>query len=172
MHTHSLKIKFIIHVYLNIQGRTRSVGSLLILCLAAWPVGLGDRRMTEVWMLQACGGSHRAACESHPHLFYGMTCPSPRAGHMTPPQEDLPPSHPVLLSVLDWLVQPKPRWLGGNGWLLDGPEEVLQGTDLPPRCPGPQIRASPQHWVTGTLTLGDQPGSCSFVQRKSKALSD
>ena len=27
-----------------------------------------------------------------------------------------------------WLVQPKPRWLGGNGWLLDGPEEVLQGT--------------------------------------------
>lgn len=29
--------------------------------------------------------------------------------------------------VLDWLVQPKPRWLGGNGWLLDGPEEVLQG---------------------------------------------
>ncbi|XP_008592350.1 PREDICTED: WAP four-disulfide core domain protein 1-like [Galeopterus variegatus] len=28
--------------------------------------------------------------------------------------------------VLDWLVQPKPRWLGGNGWLLDGPEEVLQ----------------------------------------------
>lgn len=30
-------------------------------------------------------------------------------------------------AVLDWLVQPKPRWLGGNGWLLDGPEEVLQG---------------------------------------------
>ncbi|TRY85236.1 hypothetical protein DNTS_009274 [Danionella cerebrum] len=29
-------------------------------------------------------------------------------------------------AVLDWLVQPKPRWLGGNGWLLDGPEEVLQ----------------------------------------------
>ncbi|XP_008826136.2 WAP four-disulfide core domain protein 1 isoform X2 [Nannospalax galili] len=28
--------------------------------------------------------------------------------------------------VLDWLVQPKPRWLGGNGWLLDGPEEMLQ----------------------------------------------
>ncbi|XP_058530307.1 WAP four-disulfide core domain protein 1 isoform X2 [Ochotona princeps] len=28
--------------------------------------------------------------------------------------------------VVDWLVQPKPRWLGGNGWLLDGPEEVLQ----------------------------------------------
>lgn len=28
--------------------------------------------------------------------------------------------------VLDWLVQPKPRWLGSNGWLLDGPEEVLQ----------------------------------------------
>lgn len=33
----------------------------------------------------------------------------------------------VFWTVLDWLVQPKPRWLGGNGWLLDGPEEVLQG---------------------------------------------
>lgn len=33
----------------------------------------------------------------------------------------------VSFTVLDWLVQPKPRWLGGNGWLLDGPEEVLQG---------------------------------------------
>uniref|UniRef100_UPI00358FBC02 WAP four-disulfide core domain protein 1 isoform X1 n=1 Tax=Myxine glutinosa TaxID=7769 RepID=UPI00358FBC02 len=28
--------------------------------------------------------------------------------------------------VVDWLIQPKPRWLGGYGWLLDGPEEVLQ----------------------------------------------
>ncbi|NWT52226.1 WFDC1 protein, partial [Erythrocercus mccallii] len=45
--------------------------------------------------------------------------------------------------VLDWLVQPKPRWLGGNGWLLDGPEEVLQEPerkgpghqDAPCRCP-------------------------------------
>lgn len=33
----------------------------------------------------------------------------------------------IFVSVLDWLVQPKPRWLGGNGWLLDGPEEILQG---------------------------------------------
>lgn len=32
--------------------------------------------------------------------------------------------------MLDWLVQPKPRWLGGNGWLLDGPEEVLQGKNI------------------------------------------
>ncbi|XP_029697747.1 WAP four-disulfide core domain protein 1 isoform X2 [Takifugu rubripes] len=32
--------------------------------------------------------------------------------------------------VLDWLVQPKPRWLGGNGWLLDGPEEVLQDLNV------------------------------------------
>lgn len=36
----------------------------------------------------------------------------------------------VYCTVLDWLVQPKPRWLGGNGWLLDGPEEVLQGKYL------------------------------------------
>ncbi|XP_041078407.1 WAP four-disulfide core domain protein 1-like [Polyodon spathula] len=45
--------------------------------------------------------------------------------------------------VLDWLVQPKPRWFGGNGWLLDGPEEVLQAEvcsttedgDEPLHCP-------------------------------------
>ncbi|XP_078720071.1 WAP four-disulfide core domain protein 1 isoform X1 [Lampetra fluviatilis] len=45
--------------------------------------------------------------------------------------------------VLDWLVQPKPRWLGGNGWLLDGPEEVLpaeacsttEDGDVPLQCP-------------------------------------
>ncbi|XP_053522731.1 WAP four-disulfide core domain protein 1 isoform X3 [Artibeus jamaicensis] len=30
--------------------------------------------------------------------------------------------------VVDWLVEPKPLWLGGNGWLLDGPKEVSQGT--------------------------------------------
>lgn len=48
------------------------------------------------------------------------------------PAPGRPPSlSPSSLTVLDWLVQPKPRWLGGNGWLLDGPEEVLQGT-----CPG------------------------------------
>ncbi|KAK1784594.1 hypothetical protein P4O66_003263 [Electrophorus voltai] len=46
-------------------------------------------------------------------------------------------------SVLDWLVPPKPRWLGGNSWLLDGPEEVLQAEacsttedgDAPLLCP-------------------------------------
>ncbi|XP_035381484.1 WAP four-disulfide core domain protein 1 isoform X2 [Electrophorus electricus] len=45
--------------------------------------------------------------------------------------------------VLDWLVPPKPRWLGGNSWLLDGPEEVLQAEacsttedgDAPLLCP-------------------------------------
>ncbi|XP_077843128.1 WAP four-disulfide core domain protein 1 isoform X2 [Macaca mulatta] len=49
--------------------------------------------------------------------------------------------------VLDWLVQPKPRWLGGNGWLLDGPEEVLQGT-----CrvkPRPYVRA----WIPPSQLL-------------------
>nr|XP_033798722.1 WAP four-disulfide core domain protein 1 isoform X1 [Geotrypetes seraphini]XP_033798723.1 WAP four-disulfide core domain protein 1 isoform X1 [Geotrypetes seraphini]XP_033798724.1 WAP four-disulfide core domain protein 1 isoform X1 [Geotrypetes seraphini] len=46
-------------------------------------------------------------------------------------------------AVLDWLVQPKPRWLGRNGWLLDGPEEALQAEacsttedgDEPLQCP-------------------------------------
>uniref|UniRef100_A0A8C5N2V2 WAP four-disulfide core domain protein 1 n=1 Tax=Gouania willdenowi TaxID=441366 RepID=A0A8C5N2V2_GOUWI len=40
----------------------------------------------------------------------------------------------IYASVLDWLVQPKPRWLGGNGWLLDGPEEVLQAEACSYEC--------------------------------------
>ena len=51
-------------------------------------------------------------------------------------------------SHLDWLVQPKPRWLGGNGWLLDGPEEVLQGTcgvtPSPTAQPGSPFSGCPQ----------------------------
>ncbi|XP_044516488.1 WAP four-disulfide core domain protein 1 isoform X2 [Gracilinanus agilis] len=46
--------------------------------------------------------------------------------------------------VLDWLVQPKPRWLGGNGWLLDGPEEVLQEA-----CSTTEDGAEPLHCPTG-----------------------
>ncbi|XP_072492294.1 WAP four-disulfide core domain protein 1 isoform X5 [Notamacropus eugenii] len=47
--------------------------------------------------------------------------------------------------VLDWLVQPKPRWLGGNGWLLDGPEEVLQAE----ACSTTEDGAEPLHCPTG-----------------------
>ncbi|MGH0115176.1 UNVERIFIED_CONTAM: hypothetical protein FKN15_070696 [Acipenser sinensis] len=48
-------------------------------------------------------------------------------------------------SVLDWLVQPKPRWLGGNGWLLDGPEEVLQAE----ACSTTEDGDEPLHCPTG-----------------------
>ncbi|XP_055001786.1 WAP four-disulfide core domain protein 1 isoform X1 [Sorex araneus] len=45
--------------------------------------------------------------------------------------------------VIDWLVQPKPRFPGGNGWLVDGPEVALpvlvcsttEDGDEPLRCP-------------------------------------
>uniref|UniRef100_A0A8C3RX60 WAP four-disulfide core domain protein 1 n=1 Tax=Chelydra serpentina TaxID=8475 RepID=A0A8C3RX60_CHESE len=47
--------------------------------------------------------------------------------------------------VLDWLVQPKPRWLGGNGWLLDGPEEVLQAE----ACSTTEDGDEPLHCPTG-----------------------
>ncbi|XP_016156549.1 PREDICTED: WAP four-disulfide core domain protein 1 [Ficedula albicollis] len=48
-------------------------------------------------------------------------------------------------AVLDWLVQPKPRWLGGNGWLLDGPEEVLQAE----ACSTTEDGDEPLHCPTG-----------------------
>ncbi|XP_059507734.1 WAP four-disulfide core domain protein 1 isoform X2 [Stegostoma tigrinum] len=47
--------------------------------------------------------------------------------------------------VLDWLIQPKPRWLGGNGWLLDGPEEVLQAET----CSTTEDGDEPLHCPTG-----------------------
>ncbi|XP_061631064.1 WAP four-disulfide core domain protein 1 isoform X2 [Phyllopteryx taeniolatus] len=47
--------------------------------------------------------------------------------------------------VLDWLVQPKPRWLGGNGWLLDGPEEMLQAE----ACSTTEDGDEPLHCPTG-----------------------
>ncbi|NWZ72138.1 WFDC1 protein, partial [Acrocephalus arundinaceus] len=47
--------------------------------------------------------------------------------------------------LLDWLVQPKPRWLGGNGWLLDGPEEVLQAE----ACSTTEDGDEPLHCPTG-----------------------
>ncbi|XP_020844921.1 WAP four-disulfide core domain protein 1 isoform X2 [Phascolarctos cinereus] len=56
--------------------------------------------------------------------------------------------------VLDWLVQPKPRWLGGNGWLLDGPEEVLQEA-----CSTTEDGAEPLHCPTGYECHIISPGS-------------
>ncbi|XP_076841681.1 WAP four-disulfide core domain protein 1 [Brachyhypopomus gauderio] len=47
--------------------------------------------------------------------------------------------------VLDWLVPPKPRWLGGNGWLLDGPQEVLQAE----ACSTTEDGDEPLHCPTG-----------------------
>ncbi|CAH2324071.1 WAP four-disulfide core domain 1 [Pelobates cultripes] len=57
--------------------------------------------------------------------------------------------------VLDWLVQPKPRWLGGNGWLLDGPEEVLQAE----ACSTTEDGDEPLHCPTGYECHIINPGS-------------
>lgn len=57
--------------------------------------------------------------------------------------------------VLDWLVQPKPRWLGGNGWLLDGPEEALQAE----ACSTTEDGDEPLHCPTGYECHIINPGS-------------
>ncbi|XP_043937409.1 WAP four-disulfide core domain protein 1 [Protopterus annectens] len=59
--------------------------------------------------------------------------------------------------VLDWLVQPKPRWLGGNGWLLDGPEEVLQAET----CSTTKDDEEPLHCPTGYECHIINPGNPS-----------
>ncbi|XP_060109836.1 WAP four-disulfide core domain protein 1 [Heteronotia binoei] len=59
--------------------------------------------------------------------------------------------------VLDWLVQPKPRWLGGNGWLLDGPEEVLQAE----ACSTTEDGEEPLHCPTGYECHIINPGNAA-----------
>ncbi|XP_019490157.1 PREDICTED: WAP four-disulfide core domain protein 1 isoform X2 [Hipposideros armiger] len=57
--------------------------------------------------------------------------------------------------VLDWLVQPKPRWLGGNGWLLDGPEEVLQAEACSTTEDGAEPLLCPSGYECHILNPGD-----------------
>ncbi|XP_010849167.1 PREDICTED: WAP four-disulfide core domain protein 1 [Bison bison bison] len=64
-------------------------------------------------------------------------------------------AHKVCLSVLDWLVQPKPRWLGGNGWLLDGPEEVLQAEACSTTEDGAEPLLCPSGYECHILSPGD-----------------
>uniref|UniRef100_A0A8C6HK60 WAP four-disulfide core domain protein 1 n=1 Tax=Mus spicilegus TaxID=10103 RepID=A0A8C6HK60_MUSSI len=58
--------------------------------------------------------------------------------------------------VLDWLVQPKPRWLGGNGWLLDGPEEVLQAETCSTTEDGAEPLLCPSGYECHILQPGDE----------------
>uniref|UniRef100_A0A9L0K9Y4 WAP four-disulfide core domain protein 1 n=1 Tax=Equus asinus TaxID=9793 RepID=A0A9L0K9Y4_EQUAS len=57
--------------------------------------------------------------------------------------------------VLDWLVQPKPRWLGGNGWLLDGPEETLQAEACSTTEDGAEPLLCPSGYECHILSPGD-----------------
>ncbi|XP_052512157.1 WAP four-disulfide core domain protein 1 isoform X3 [Budorcas taxicolor] len=65
--------------------------------------------------------------------------------------------------VLDWLVQPKPRWLGGNGWLLDGPEEVLQGYECHILSPGDLAAGIPNR---GQCVKQRKPADGRFLRQK------
>ncbi|XP_016046004.2 WAP four-disulfide core domain protein 1 [Erinaceus europaeus] len=60
-----------------------------------------------------------------------------------------------LPPVLDWLVQPKPRWLGGNGWLLDGPQEVLQAEACSTTEDGAEPLLCPSGYECHILNPGD-----------------
>ncbi|XP_027017812.1 WAP four-disulfide core domain protein 1 isoform X2 [Tachysurus fulvidraco] len=73
-----------------------------------------------------------SVCESHKRCCYNGCIYACLESVQPPP-------------VLDWLVQPKPRWLGGNGWLLDGPEEVLQAE----ACSTTEDGDEPLHCPTG-----------------------
>ncbi|XP_036202371.1 WAP four-disulfide core domain protein 1 isoform X7 [Myotis myotis] len=57
--------------------------------------------------------------------------------------------------VVDWLVEPKPRWLGGNGWLLDGPEEVLQAETCSTTEDGAEPLLCPSGYECHILSPGD-----------------
>ncbi|XP_077610301.1 WAP four-disulfide core domain protein 1 [Crocuta crocuta] len=66
-----------------------------------------------------------------------------------------PPAPASGPRVLDWLVQPKPRWLGGNGWLLDGPEEVLQAEACSTTEDGAEPLLCPSGYNCHILNPGD-----------------
>ncbi|XP_032470634.1 WAP four-disulfide core domain protein 1 isoform X1 [Phocoena sinus] len=75
--------------------------------------------------------------------------------------------------VLDWLVQPKPRWLGGNGWLLDGPEEALQAEACSTTEDGAEPLLCPSGYECHILSPGDLaegiPNSGQCVKQRRPA---
>ncbi|MBV95727.1 WAP four-disulfide core domain protein 1, partial [Eschrichtius robustus] len=75
--------------------------------------------------------------------------------------------------VLDWLVQPKPRWLGGNGWLLDGPEEALQAEACSTTEDGAEPLLCPSGYECHILSPGDLaegiPNSGQCVKQRRTA---
>ncbi|KAM3828596.1 WAP four-disulfide core domain protein 1 isoform 1-T1 [Vipera latastei] len=83
-------------------------------------------------------------CEKHKRCCYN--------GCIYACLESVPPP-----PVLDWLIQPKPRWLGGNGWLLDGPEEVLQAET----CSTTEDGGDPLHCPTGFECHIIHPGNAA-----------
>ncbi|KAJ8785891.1 hypothetical protein J1605_006851 [Eschrichtius robustus] len=73
----------------------------------------------------------------------------------------------------DWLVQPKPRWLGGNGWLLDGPEEALQAEACSTTEDGAEPLLCPSGYECHILSPGDLaegiPNSGQCVKQRRTA---
>lgn len=99
-------------------------------------------------MLQACSLPLRA-------LLLWDDAPLPQDWSHDPAPGRPPSLSPSSLTVLDWLVQPKPRWLGGNGWLLDGPEEVLQAEACSTTEDGAEPLLCPSGYECHILQPGD-----------------
>ncbi|XP_027629249.1 WAP four-disulfide core domain protein 1 [Tupaia chinensis] len=82
-------------------------------------------------------------------------------------------SSDCVMLVLDWLVQPKPRWLGGNGWLLDGPEEVVQVVACSTTEDGAEPLLCPTGYECHILSPGDMakgvPNHGQCVKQRQQA---
>ncbi|ELW62938.1 WAP four-disulfide core domain protein 1 [Tupaia chinensis] len=96
-----------------------------------------------------------------------------RRGSSQLPEEG---SSDCVMLVLDWLVQPKPRWLGGNGWLLDGPEEVVQVVACSTTEDGAEPLLCPTGYECHILSPGDMakgvPNHGQCVKQRQQADGD
>ncbi|XP_036998314.2 WAP four-disulfide core domain protein 1 isoform X2 [Artibeus jamaicensis] len=75
--------------------------------------------------------------------------------------------------VVDWLVEPKPLWLGGNGWLLDGPKEVSQVEPCSTTADGVEPLLCPTGYECHIVLPGDMakgiPNHGHCVKQRQKA---
>ncbi|XP_029782000.1 WAP four-disulfide core domain protein 1 [Suricata suricatta] len=139
------------------------------------PRGTGSGRRTVVWalcflLLLPEASSAKTVWRRALHARLAEKPRAEEAGGPRQPRADLcPPAVRVFIAhndqqlthrgrdspLLDWLVQPKPRWLGGNGWLLDGPEEVLQAEACSTTEDGAEPLLCPTGYDCHILNPGD-----------------
>ncbi|XP_055992122.1 WAP four-disulfide core domain protein 1 [Sorex fumeus] len=151
---------------MSLPGRwtVRTLGFLLLLQAAAarsfWKQALREGRAEEPH-----DEPHADHCPPPPQSLPVGACQAERCqadAECSPPQRccyngcafaclETVPDPPVL----DWLVQPKPRWLGGNVWLLDGPEETLPAEACSTTEDGAEPLRCPSGYECHILSPGD-----------------